>query len=203
MRKQLARGISLLLLLSTLAGGGLAETKIPPMLQPAKTSYTALEGVILDEDAPMLLAAKRTARLTQRMATRSGPGTKYSGLGSYFKKGQKVTVISKAYDKANGIWWVQVEFTYGGKLRRAYTGAKRVKVNLSKVSQEKVRATATTKVVIEPWYGPGKKYTQHTRKIPANTTGKIIMYENGYALFEYNDGTLRRAWVLKSLLNIK
>ena len=44
--------------------------------------------------------------LKQRMATRSGPGTQYTELGSYYKEGTAVTAVSAAYDDRNGIWWM-------------------------------------------------------------------------------------------------
>ena len=57
-----------------------------------------------------------SAKLTEDLATRSGPGTVFTGCGSYRMKGQTVTALSYAYDKG-GVLWVEIEFTYGGAYR--------------------------------------------------------------------------------------
>ena len=61
----------------------------------------------------------------ERLATRSGPGTDYTELGSYFQQGTWVRALSAAYDSKNGIWWIQVELTYAGKLRSETAGDER------------------------------------------------------------------------------
>ena len=52
------------------------------------------------------------ATLNSRLATRTGPSTTYDEPGSFFSAGHNVTVLSRAYDTRNNIWWVQVEFIY-------------------------------------------------------------------------------------------
>ena len=59
------------------------------------------------------------------LATRSGPGTSYKDTGKYMVKGQYIKVLSRAYDKPNGIWWVKCEIPYHGEIRVLWTGYKR------------------------------------------------------------------------------
>ncbi len=142
--------------------------------------------------------------LNQRMATRSGPGTQYTELGSYFKSGTTVTAISAAYDDRNGIWWIQTEFTYRGELRRAYTGLKRLNMSVSDVSAEYVMVqSATVNRSVYAYWGPGYNYTMYKDPIPAGTEGTVWQMENGYAQLEFYDytaGLTRRVWIPFSAL---
>ena len=135
--------------------------------------------------------------LNQRLATRSGPSTKYDELGSYFSAGTKVKAISKAWDSVNEIWWIQVEFTYGGSARRAYTGLKRLNMSADQVPEEYPLSTnANITDDCRVYLGPGTNYTHRNDMITAGTCGTIYTIENGYAQFEYNDGSqYHRVWV--------
>ncbi len=62
---------------------------------------------------------------TQKLATRSGPGTQYSEEGTYFVAGQYIKIISRAYDSRNGIWWVKCEVPTESGARLLWTGYKR------------------------------------------------------------------------------
>ena len=138
----------------------------------------------------------REAALLMRMATRSGPSTNYDGLGSYFKEGDRVKVLTKAYDKRNGIWWVQVEFRYQGTPRRAYTGVKRVNVNLDYIPEESVICNAQVDFATYAYYGPGESYSRHKDMIPAGTTGVLYGVENGFGQLEFQNGSnKRRVWI--------
>lgn len=146
------------------------------------------------------------AKALMRIATRSGPGTNYDGLGSYHKKGYVLEVISKAWDDANGIWWLQVELKYGSQYRRAYTGLKRVNVNINAVPEESLLYGATVKAAAPAYYGPGTQYTQHKNGMEAGVGGWIYAVEDGWALFEcYNAEAdqFRRVWLPMQYLNIR
>ncbi len=65
----------------------------------------------------------------EKLATRTGPGTSYEGGGTYSVKGEYIHVISRAYDKSNGIWWVKCEIPYHGEMRILWTGYKRFDPN--------------------------------------------------------------------------
>ncbi len=145
-----------------------------------------------------------SVRLTKRMATRSGPGTQYTELGSYFKAGMSVTALSAAYDERNGIWWIQTEFTYSGEKRRAYTGLKRLDMTVSQVPVEFIVETdAVLNRSVYGYYGPGYGYTMYNRKIPAGTTGTVWQTEGDYSQLEFYDadlGQTRRVWVPSNAL---
>ena len=61
----------------------------------------------------------------QKLATRTGPSTKYEGGGTYEVSGQTIKVLSRSYDKVNEIWWVKCEIPDGGITRILWTGYKR------------------------------------------------------------------------------
>jgi len=143
------------------------------------------------------------AILKQRMATRTGPGTQYDEPGSFFKQGTVVTVLSKAYDSRNGIWWVQTEFEYAGSLLRAYTGVKRFEnLDLTDIPEEEVIGTCSVPASTEGYYGPSASYRRIARPVPAGVSCEIYGYGGDgrydYAQIEFYDSSLgltRRAWV--------
>lgn len=137
-------------------------------------------------------------KLLMRMATRSGPSTSYEGLGSYFKEGYDVKVLSLCYDNG-GTPWVQVEFTYQNRLRRAYTGLKRVDVDEALLPREECLGEATMLRDATPRYGPGTDFAARNLILPAGQFGFVYAYEGDWAQFEYYDesaAVYRRVWVL-------
>ena len=142
------------------------------------------------------------ARTKMEIATRSGPTTGYTGLGSYPIQGQPVRVISRVHD--GSIWWLQIEFEYNGKIVRCYTGLKRVDINISRVPDEYGFSLGRGTVVYETtaWYGPGNQYKQMPERLTpsAGTTGTIISEENGWVCFEYDypaERQIARVWLPK------
>ena len=128
------------------------------------------------------------ARAIMDIATRSGPTTGYTGLGSYKVNGQAVRVLSRVND--GSIWWLQIEFEYNNKIIRCYTGLKRVGINISRVPDEP-QGTVRTGIVIAAvpaYYGPGKDYKEMPAKLTpeAGTYGTIISETNGWVCFEYD-----------------
>ena len=91
---------------SALAGGQAVQPTAAPTATP-KTSGD-LYGLTID-----------------KLATRKGPGTQYDGGGTYSVKGQYIKVLSRAWDKRNGIWWVKCEIPYRKQIRVLWTGYKR------------------------------------------------------------------------------
>ena len=146
----------------------------------------------------------RLVTLKQRMATRSGPGTQYTELGSYFQEGTAVTAVSAAFDDRNDIWWIQTEFTYNGEKRRAYTGVKRLEMMASDVPAEFLLAEdAVLNQSVYAYWGPGYGYAMYNQQIPAGTSGKIWQSEGEYAQFEFFDqaeNAWRRVWVQEAAL---
>ena len=157
----------------------------------------------------MLLAvvaqASVKATLTARMATRSGPGTNYTELGSYFSRGTKVTAISRVYDSRNGIWWIQVDFKYRNSYRRAYTGRKRMVVVSNQLPEEKLIGKATFVDRTTPRYGPGELYEEYKHSYAAGTSGDVYYMEDGWVQITYKSasGQLRRFWVPQEAVTIE
>lgn len=148
---------------------------------------------------PMAVQAEVYATLNQKMATRTGPGTKYTEPGTFLRSGDLVTVRSKAWDSANEVWWVQVEFEVYGEKMRAYTGAKRVNVNLNAVPTEQVLQYCTVIYDADAFAGPfydGFMGWQDT--IYRGTSAVLYEVDGGFGLIEcWNDreGKWWRAWV--------
>jgi len=136
--------------------------------------------------------------IRERLATRSGPGTTYTESGSYLQAGSRVKALSAAYDDRNGIWWIQVELTYNGELRRVYTGVKRLNMKAEDVPVEEVQTSAVLTRSVYAYWGPGYGYAMYKNAVPAGTSGTVYAYEGAYAQFEYYDseaGQTRRVWV--------
>ncbi len=155
---------------------------------------------------PVVTAAPNqglTVTANQRIATRSGPGTQYNGTGSYFQAGTQVKALTAAYDKGNGIWWIQIELTYTGEKRRVYTGVKRLNMTADQVPAEE-NPVGVSLTITEAYgcYGPGYGYAMTGNKIPSGTPGTIWAIEADYAQFEYYDAknTLHREWIPLSAL---
>lgn len=163
-------------------------------------SVPAYDGAVTPE--PHTSGNTQNAKLLMRLSTRSGPGTKYNETGTFYNgnnwKNATVSVIGKAWDKGNGIWWVQVDFDYGNAKYRLWTGLKRVDIDIDSVPE----VTAIGKGYVNPTEtrrGPGGNYA----KGPELTSKKnVTVYgkENGYVEIEYyneSKKTYYRFWVPK------
>ena len=147
--------------------------------------------------------AYTTGWLNSKLATRTGPGTQYDEPGTFLSAGSTVTVLSKAYDARNEIWWVQVEFSDAGSLYRAYTGAKRFSgLNLSSLPEEGVIGRCSLKQTVTGYYGPGYRYKAIARGVPAGSGYNIYGYayteEADFIQIEFYDSgarCYRRAWI--------
>lgn len=139
-----------------------------------------------------------TATLKERIGTRTGPGTEYDYVGSFFQGGEQVQVISKVWDSENELYWFLLDFTAGGVHYRGYAVNQRVNLDPSQVPSEAAGVSASIVTRTGNSFGPGSDYKQHTDKISVGTKGTIYAWENGYALFEWYDsyqGVKRRAWI--------
>ncbi|MBR4360387.1 MAG: hypothetical protein IKP32_07195 [Clostridia bacterium] len=147
-----------------------------------------------------------TGRLNRKLATRTGPSTKYDEPGSFLTAGASVIVHSRSYDSMNEIWWLQVEFTANGEKYWAYTGLKRVDgINLYSILEEKQIGECYISQSTSCYYGPSYSYKQIRRSIPAGVSCKIYGYVYGSGpndsdfiqveFYDYNINQLRRAWV--------
>ncbi|MBR6707548.1 MAG: hypothetical protein IKI84_12880 [Clostridia bacterium] len=102
--------------------------------------YHGLDGYILSEylepagtPGPVPPGGAVYGLAIDKLATRTGPGTQYDGGGTYSVKGQYIRILSRAYDKSNGIWWVKCEIPYKGDIRVLWTGWKRFDHTLTRL----------------------------------------------------------------------
>ena len=192
MKRMILATLTMLLCL-TIAGAGLADTSM------GATDWYEGDGYYYEGAYYYnTFTSPQTAQTLMRVASRSGPGTNYDELGSYHKQGYTLTVLSRAYDENNGIWWLQVELNYGSELRRVYTGLKRVDIDINDVQDECPLFYARVKSSNIPYYGPGTAYTAHKNAIAAGTEGIIYGFEDGWVLFEFYNADkkqYRRVWM--------
>lgn len=144
-----------------------------------------------------------TVTLNSRLATRTGPSTTYDEPGSFFSAGTSVSVLSRAYDTRNRIWWVQVEFYYSGSWYRAYTGVKRFSnLNINAIPEEYQIGECSLTRPVTGRYGPGTNYAAIGRSLPAHASCTVFGYAESssgdYVQIECYDNGIsqyRRAWV--------
>lgn len=184
-----------------LALAALLALLLLPASAGAYWDYT-MQLALMDDELPEILGT-----LNQKMATRTGPATEYPEPGTFLAKGDRVRIISVAFDE-NDVPWVQVDLTAGKKHMRVYTGFKRIDgVELSDVPREfdyGIEHQLTRDFT--PLYGPGTNYSAYSYKLKAGRTVLVQDFENGYAMCDYyskSDGTWNRVWIPDSLLTAK
>ena len=128
------------------------------------------------------------ATLNQKMATRTGPGTKFTDAHGTQAKNLKIV----AYAQESG--WILVEYQRkDGLLVRTYTGTKRVDADYDAIptaTKEPQRATIAKDSTV--YYGPGKAYKDLKDQVKKGTDVLVYGTDMGYAFIEY---TVGNAWV--------
>lgn len=157
--------------------------------------YDNVKGEYYEGDAPTF-----TGTLNQRMATRTGPATEFEEPGSFFKAGEQVQVISIAYDE-NDVPWVQVDFWYGKKHYRAYTGLKRFdgltenELPLELTGQYGPAALTRN---VKPRFGPGEDYEAYSFTLKKDRMVELLEIEGDYGMVQFyatGDKQWYRLWV--------
>lgn len=146
--------------------------------------------------------ANIAARPNRKLATRTGPATRYDEPGTYAQDTQ-VRAMSKAYDSGNGIWWIQFQMRYRGQVYCLYTGLKRFDgLDISQLPTEKVIGRCRLSMSAEAYYAPCEDAARNSWDVPANTQCDIYAVVTGsgsdYIQVEFYDsvhGTWRRAWI--------
>lgn len=163
----------------------------PPTREPV--DYPSIGGVV--------------ATLAKRVATRSGPGTRFDEPGSFFSAGDEVKVFTKVYDDYNNVYWYQIEFQYRNEWYRAYTSESYLNINPNLIPNEpEIYDPLDTQRALKKTYvhfGPGEQYKVFTSSVihPGNRLD-IYAIEDGWAQVEYTDygspedpQPKRRGWV--------
>ena len=166
------------------------------------------DRVITQEENSYTRYSTEYAAANRRLATRTGPGTKYDEPGSFGKAGDVCRILSKAYDDVNEIWWVQTEIRGSGGVLWVYTGVKRFDgLQLENIPEEKIIGRCRTAAAMTGYYAPpsagGKAIG---REVPEGAQCSIYGYIEGaagdYIQVEFYDTGLkqyRRAWIPESL----
>lgn len=130
--------------------------------------------------------------LKQEMETRMGPGTEYVHTGFYGKPGDRVKIISIAYD-VNNVSWVQVEVNTPAGKRRLYTGAKRFDyVDRNAVYVEEwMNIPAHLDSDHTPQFGPGAGYASCDFWLGKGSPVTVNDCENGFDLCDFYSGGKR------------
>ncbi|MBR1820862.1 MAG: hypothetical protein IJ769_04490 [Clostridia bacterium] len=157
-----------------------------------KTISILLALMILAVALPSL--ASTPATLNQKMATRSGPGTKYSEELGTLPQSTSIVVINMV--TTNGTPWCLVEFRNNGKLYRCYTGLKRINLggSVPEGSLDYVKDTVVT--ATKAYYGPGTNYAERKGSISKGEEMRVFEVEGDWALVEYkHGGTWQRGYI--------
>ena len=181
-----------------------APVKLSPL---AKAKQSAKISIGSTPPTPVALSPAWTAyeaTLNQRMATRTGPGTKFTEDHGTQSKDTQIVVY--AQETGGSTTWALVEYRRkDGKLVRTYTGTKRIDADFSAIpytTREPLAATVTKTVTA--YYGPGKAYKDVKQPVEAGTSVKVYGSEMGYALIEYAvEGAWMRAWVPMEVLTLR
>lgn len=131
-------------------------------------------------------AALLPATLNQRMATRSGPGTKYTEELGTLPKDTPILLVETVTTR--GTPWGLVEFTIRGLPYRAYTGMKRIDTQGPVPEGSEEYTTMSLPAASPAYYGPDYQYAQRKNSVPAGTTLNILRIENGFWQCDYQQG---------------
>lgn len=136
------------------------------------------------------------ATLNQPMATRSGPGTKYTEPHGTISKDMEI--VAYLQEAGGSTTWVLVEYRRkDGLLVRTYTGTKRVDADYAAIpyaTKEPQSATVTKNA--KAYYGPGKAYKELKQQVERGADVLVYGTDKGYALIEYAEGeSWVRCWV--------
>ena len=163
-----------------------------------RTAFLLALLILLCQAVPA--PASVPARLNQKMATRSGPGTKYTEELGALPQSTQIVVINCV--TTNGTPWCLVEFKKDGKLMRCYTGLKRIDTSADlpegSVDYDKDTVAKTTTV----YYGPGTHYAERKGSVSKGEEMRVFEVEGDWALVEYkHGGKWQRGYIPVSTLN--
>lgn len=145
---------------------------------------------------PYFRYTAHAATPNQKLATRSGPGTEYTGTLTY----PKDTKVKTYYiTDGSGVDWVYFSFTYRGEDYMLYTGTKRIdSAQMLPVNREEKTFSVSILKEVTPFFGPGYTYARAEHTVPAGSSVKGVYQTNeGWLMFDYQvpGGRIQRAWV--------
>jgi len=137
-----------------------------------------------------------SAHLNQKMATRTGPGTKYTEDHGTVPMDTVITLFQQ--EMGSGVPWGMVEFrTRSGALVRAYTGMKRIEADETPPWAPSEPEYAVIHKKTRAYFGPGPQYMPAKKDLTAGASVEVWGDEQGYALIEYRytGSQYIRVWV--------
>lgn len=150
-----------------------------------KLAMTALLALLLAGLAAGARAGVPGA-LNQKMATRSGPGTKYTEELGTLPQDTAITIIHCV--ETNGTPWCLVEFRQNGRLYRCYTGLKRIDTAYALPEGPADYRKDTVTRHTDVYYGPGTNYAQRKGSLSKGEEMRVFEVEGSWALVEYKHG---------------
>ena len=120
------------------------------------------------------------------MATRCGPGTKYTEELGTLPRSTAITLIETVTTR--GTPWGMVEFMKNNKKYRAYTGMKRIDAYGPLVYGNDQGTAQILTLTTDVYYGPGYDYAKRKDAVFAGTQLYVFGFENGFYLCDYQQG---------------
>lgn len=145
----------------------------------------------------------------QKLALRSGPGTKYSEIFTVTPSAIENFVIFQR-EKGGSTMWGMIEFDSNYGLYRVYTGMKRIDTDesLVPVGNKEGVVCSVGSAPAQAYYGPGPLYAPVDMLVPAKTKITVYHEEQGYVMADFvlpseknetveaeEDKELTRAWI--------
>ncbi|MDO5378376.1 MAG: hypothetical protein Q4G52_08580 [Clostridia bacterium] len=122
----------------------------------------------------------------QKVALRTGPGTKYTEVFT-LSQGQMRDFAILEQEKGGSVMWGMIEFDSDYGRYRAYTGMKRIDTKTSDVPYGNKEGEVYTigKGGAHAYHGPGKDYVKMEKTVPEGTEITVYHEEQGYVLADY------------------
>ncbi|MCL1927123.1 MAG: hypothetical protein FWF95_08385 [Syntrophorhabdaceae bacterium] len=177
-----------------------APVKLPALMDVKKSTKVTIRDTLpepvreasSEADAAEAGWEAFEAALNQKMATRTGPGTKFTE--AHGTQSKDLEIVAYMQETGGSTTWVLVEYQRkDGLLVRTYTGRKRVDADYDAIPYAtKEPQAAIVKRDSTAYYGPGKAYKDLKDEVEAGTDVLVYGTDRGYALIEYPAGD---AWV--------
>ena len=145
----------------------------------------------------------------QKLALRSGPGTKYSEIFTVTPSAIENFVIFQR-EKGGSTMWGMIEFDSNYGRYRVYTGMKRIDTDesLVPIGNKQGVVCSVDRVPAQAYYGPGPLYAPVEMLVPAKTKITVYHEEQGYVMADFvlpseknlkaeteEEKELTRAWI--------
>lgn len=130
--------------------------------------------------------ARIEASPNQKVALRTGPGTRYSEVFT-LAQGQMRDFAILEQEKGGSVMWGMIEFDSDYGRYRAYTGMKRIDTKTGEVpyGNREGETYRIKKDAAHAYHGPGKDYVKMEGTLPEGTEITVYHEEQGYVLADY------------------